>query len=191
VVQADDPENALDDTEDSSGTESSEDGHEFVFRDRPRSFPRRPLHPPPIVIHQLWDIFVQNVDPLSKVVHVPTLKPAFQKAASDSSRTIPRGFEALMFAIYGTAVMSLKDTECQARFAEGQKPLLLRYTRAAERALSRARFMGTTNLTVLQALVLHLLAVRDIYEPRALYSLTGVAIRAAQMVRKVYVTNYI
>jgi hypothetical protein len=118
-------------------------------------------------------------------------RPAFQKAASDTSGTIPRGLEALMFAIYGTAVMSLNDTECQARFAETQKLLLLRYTRAAERALSRARFMGTTNLTVLQALVLHLLAVRDIYEPRALYSLTGVAIRAAQMVREVHVrTTY-
>ena len=40
--------------------------------------------------------------------------------------------------------------------------------------------MGTISLVVLQALILHLLSVRDIYEPRAVWSLTGVAVRIAQ-----------
>ena len=40
--------------------------------------------------------------------------------------------------------------------------------------------MGTTSLIVLQALVVHLLSVRDIYEPRVIWSLTGVAVRIAQ-----------
>lgn len=40
--------------------------------------------------------------------------------------------------------------------------------------------MGTMSLVVLQALVLHLFSVRDIYEPRAVWSLTGVAVRIAQ-----------
>jgi len=129
----------------------------------------------------LWEIFVENVDPLSKVVHIPTLKPAFQKAVTDPSRTIPRSLEALMFAIYSTAIMSLRDEECKQRFSEPHRDLLSRYTRATEAALSRAKFMGTTNLAVLQALVLHLLAVRDLYEPRALYTLIGVAVRIAQV----------
>jgi hypothetical protein len=132
-------------------------------------------------MHQLFEIFVENVDPLSKVVHVPTLRPAFQKAATDTSKDLPRGFEALMFALYSTAIMSLGDDECHQRFSESHKILLTRYTRATEAALSRAKFMGTTSLTVLQALVLHILAVRDLYEPRALYTLTGVAVRIAQI----------
>jgi hypothetical protein len=141
----------------------------------------RPLHPPSEVVHQLWDIFVENVDPLTKVVHVPTLQPAFKKTLADLSGAVPRGFEALMFAIYSTAIMSLSDEECIQRFSEPHRSLLSRYTRATSVALSRARFMGTTSLVVLQALVLHLLAVRDIYEPRALYSLIGVAVRIAQV----------
>ncbi|KAF1836223.1 hypothetical protein BDW02DRAFT_249245 [Decorospora gaudefroyi] len=133
------------------------------------------------MIHQLWEIFVENVDPLSKVVHVPTLKPAFHKAVTGPRKDIPRNLEALMFAIYGTAIMSMGHDECQQRFSEPHHHLLLRYTRATEAALSRARFMGTTNLPVLQALCLHLLAIRDICEPRALYTLTGVAVRIAQV----------
>lgn len=87
----------------------------------------------------------------------------------------------LSTAIYSTAIMSLRGEECKQRFAEPQRTLLLRYTRATSMALSRAKFMGTTSLVVLQALVLHLLAIRDIYEPRALYTMTGVAVRIAQV----------
>lgn len=114
-----------------------------------------------------------------KVVHVPTLQPAIQKAVSNIG-AIPRSLEVLMFAIYGAAVMTLKDDDCKQAFSELRKTLLSRYISATEAALSRAKFMGTTNLVVLQALVLHLHSVRDIYEPRALWSLTGVAVRIAQ-----------
>lgn len=136
-------------------------------------------HPPPERIHQLWQIFIENVDPLTKVVHVPTLRPAIQKAASNIG-TIPRSFEALMFAIYGAAVMSLKSDECLHRLCEPRKTLLSRYVSATKTALTRAKFMATSSLVVLQALILHLHSVRDVYEPRAVWSLTGVAVRIAQ-----------
>jgi hypothetical protein len=85
-----------------------------------------------------------------------------------------------MFAIYSAAIMSLNDDECKHRFCKPRKILLSRYIIATKAALLRARFMETTSLVVLQTLVLHLLSVRDIYEPRAVWSLTGVAIRIAQ-----------
>jgi hypothetical protein len=122
---------------------------------------------------------MDNVDPLTKVVHVPTLQPAIQKAASNIEG-IPQSFEALLFAIYAAAVMSLNDDECKQRLCESRKMLLSRYMTATKVALSRARFMGTTSILLLQALVLHLVSVRDIYEPRAVWSLTGVALRIAQ-----------
>ncbi|KAF2830842.1 hypothetical protein CC86DRAFT_367496 [Ophiobolus disseminans] len=179
VEEAYDPAQTLDTSDASSDEDASDDGHGFVLTNQPKPN-HRPRHPRPENMHQLWDIFVENVDPLSKVVHVLTLKPAFQKAAADPSGTIPRSFEALMFAIYSTAIMSLNDDECRRRFSEPHQTLLSLYTHATAAALSRAKFMGTTSLVVLQALVLHLLAVRDIYEPRALYTLTGVAVRIAQ-----------
>lgn len=85
-----------------------------------------------------------------------------------------------MFAIYSAAVMSLGDDECRIRLGSPRKILLKRYTSATKTALSRAKFMSSTNIVVLQALTLHLLSVRDMYEPRAIWSLTGVAVRIAQ-----------
>lgn len=157
----------------------SEDEADFVFKSS-RNPNSRPSHPCADHINQLWKIFTENVDPLIKVVHVPSLQPAMQKAVTNL-QSIPRSFEALMFAIYGSAIMSLKDYECQRHFQLPRKVLLRRYATSTERALSRANFMGSTNLVVLQALVLHLFTVRDIYEPRVVWTLTGIAVRIAQV----------
>ena len=163
---------------DTSDLEASDDDFGFVLSSQSKSNTRS-RHPPPERIHQLWQIFVENVDPLTKVVHVPTLRPAIQEAASNIG-TIPRSFEALMFAIYSVAVMSLNDDECKQRLCKPRKTILSRYISATKAALLRAKFMGTISLVVLQALVLHLLSVQNIYEPRAVWSLTGVAVRIAQ-----------
>lgn len=158
--------------------DASDDDFDYVLNSQPNSG-RRSYHPSTERIHQLWQVFVENIDPLTKVVHVPTLRPAIQKAASNT-RTVPRSFEALMFSIYSAAVMSLKEDECKQKFGEPRKSLLSGYISATKAALSRAKFMGTTSLVVLQALILHIISVRDIYEPHALWSLTGVAVRIAQ-----------
>ena len=136
-------------------------------------------HPPVELIHRLWQTFIQNVNPLSKLVHVPTLQPAIEKATTNLDH-VPRGFEALMFAIYSVAVLSLKEDECEDLLGEARSILLHRYVAATKAALSRARFMSSTSIVVLQALMLHLLSIRDAYEPRAVWSLTGLVIRVGE-----------
>jgi len=137
------------------------------------------LHPPAELIHQLWQTFIDNVNPLTKLVHVPSLQPAIKKAIVNIEH-IPRGFEALMFAIYSMAVLSLTENDCKEILGETRAILLHRYVSATKAALSRARFMSSTSIVVLQALVLHIFSIRDVYEPRAVWGLTGVAIRVAE-----------
>lgn len=110
---------------------------------------------------------------------MPSLQPAIQKATTNIE-SVPRNFEALMFAIYAAAVMSLDDDECKRRLGGPRETLLSHYTSATKRALSRAKFMGTTSIVVLQALVLHIFSVRNLYGPRTVWTLTGVAIRIAE-----------
>ena len=112
-------------------------------------------------------------------MHVPSLQPAIEKAISNIE-SIPKGFEALMFAIYTMAVLSLTEDECKEKLGKARVVLLLRYVNATKAALLRAKFMSSTSVVVLQALVLHLLSIRDVYEPRAVWSLTGVVIRVAE-----------
>jgi hypothetical protein len=163
----------LDDSESSSDFNESEHEYDYVLSVRPKT--RQDLRfPPPETMHHLWEIFVENFDPLTKIVHVPTLRPAFEKAVNNTT-AIPRSFEALMFAIFSAAVLTLKkDDECQQKFGQTRQSVLAKYTAATEAALARAKFMATTSLVVLQALVIHLFAVRDKYEPRAVWTLTGI-----------------
>ncbi|KAI4950759.1 hypothetical protein J4E91_004644 [Alternaria rosae] len=173
-----DPDNDLEDSSDVSEEESTIDNSGFALvRSAHRS--GKPRHPPLECLYQLWEIFVSNVDPLTKVVHVPSLRPMIEKAAKNLG-FIPRTLEALMFAIYGSAIMSLSQEECEQRFAKSRDHLLSQYISATEAALSRARVMETSNLVVLQALVIHLITIREIYAPRATWTLTGVVVRIAQ-----------
>lgn len=138
----------------------------------------RSPHPTPELINRLWKTFCENVHPLTKVIHAPSLQLAIERAAINLER-IPRGFEALMFAIYSMAVVSLTGDECKDMLGQSRGVLLPRYVSATKAALSRARFMSTTSLVVLQAFVLHLFSIRDTHEPRAVWSLTGLAMRVA------------
>ncbi|PNP46538.1 hypothetical protein TGAMA5MH_01996 [Trichoderma gamsii] len=178
VEEFHDPEDALRrSSDDSSDSETLNDDFSFVLGGPPISRTKL-LHPPPQQIHELWRTFVENVDPLSKVVHIPTLEKAFHEAANEVD-TVSRSFEALMFAIYSAAVMSLSDVECEERLHEPRKSMRSRLMTATKAALSRANFMSTASLVVLQALVIHIISARDMYEPRALWTLTGVAVRVA------------
>ncbi|KAL7942879.1 mitogen-activated protein kinase [Trichoderma barbatum] len=178
VEEFHDPEDALRrSSDDSSDAETLNDDFSFVLSGPPISRTKL-LHPPPQQIHELWRTFVENVDPLSKVVHIPTLEKAFHEAANELD-TVSRSFEALMFAIYSAAVMSLSDVECEERLHEPRKSLRSRLMTATKAALSRANFMSTASLVVLQALVIYIISARDMHEPRALWTLTGVAVRVA------------
>lgn len=137
------------------------------------------LHPKKAYIHELWQIFRENVDPLLKIVHCPTLLPAVHKAADDIS-SVSKSLHALLFAIYSSAILSLQDEECQQKFNETRSALLSRYRMATKAALSQANFTGSANLALLQAFMLYLLSMREIYSSRTLWTLTGLALRIAE-----------
>ncbi|RMZ90189.1 hypothetical protein DV736_g2601, partial [Chaetothyriales sp. CBS 134916] len=170
--------------EDSSDYESGadrvdEDEDDFVLGLTPRLSGHRPRHPPVNQVLELWQIFRENVDPLVKLVHVPTLQTAIQEAACNLEKT-PRSLEALLFAIYSMAVKSLEDLDCEQRFCESRQVLLSRYIKATKVTLSRANLMGTSNLVVLQAFLFYILSIREVYNSRTLWTLTGVATRIAK-----------
>ena len=137
------------------------------------------LHPYPDQILALWQIYLRNVNPVMKLIHAPTIDKAIQHTASHSEK-VSKSVEALLFAIYSVAVMSMQDKDCEQRFGQPRKPLLSRYVRATKLALSRANLMGTSNIVVLQAFLLHLASVRDSYDSRTLWNMLGVAIRIAE-----------
>ncbi|KAK6854137.1 hypothetical protein PG995_009230 [Apiospora arundinis] len=137
------------------------------------------LHPEPIQIFRLWQIYLDNVDPLLKVTHTPTLQGRIVEAAS-KLKGIDPDLEALMFSIYSMAIISLGKEECKTMFGMAKTDLTTKYQFACQQALSNASFLRCKNRDCLTALFLYLLAVRDETMPSSLSSLLSVAIRIAE-----------
>ncbi|RGP64450.1 fungal specific transcription factor domain-containing [Fusarium longipes] len=136
-------------------------------------------YPSPVHSFQLWQVFISNVHPLTKILHGPSVQKdilaTFSEPAATTSST-----EALIFSIYLVAVVSLTDKECMSMFGQSRQELLAKYCNATEVALSKADFLRSTDLRILQAFTLHLLSLRHICDHDILWLLTGLATRMGQ-----------
>jgi len=93
-----------------------------------------------------------------RLVHEPSIYPYLPDVRIDT-KSIPENIEALLFAIYGAAVMSLADEECLERFGESKVVLGRKYLAATQHALSVAGVLRSSNVVLLQAFVLSIVSI--------------------------------
>ena len=136
------------------------DGSDFFFS-TPSSESITDLHPSPVQIFRLWQTFIDNVNPLVKIFHAPSIQQQVLEASGDLEN-VPKGMEALMFAIYATAIVSLSEVDCVSMFGEDKQVLLARYQNGSRQALSRAGLLRSSDMTILQAFVLYLVSLVSI-----------------------------
>lgn len=63
----------------------------------------------------MWQIYQENVDPLVKVLHIPTMDKLV-RASRNPESLVPQT-EALMFAMYFGALTSMDDEDVSIRRA--------------------------------------------------------------------------
>lgn len=170
-----------DDEEDVNSPDSSEPGQHqgFIFGLSSTSVDMRALHPTPEIAHQLWEAHKDSVEPLVKVLHIPTFEPTFNEAIAHPEK-VGKGLESLLFAIYYGAVTSKTPEECLQRWGEDRSSLLNRYRFALEQALARANFLYCDEIVILQAFVIFLILLRRNDDARKIWTMTGLVVRIAQ-----------
>ncbi|RYP62974.1 hypothetical protein DL771_009501 [Monosporascus sp. 5C6A] len=136
------------------------------------------LHPEPSQIFRLWQIYLDNVNPLLKATHTPSLQRSIVEATGNMSSIKP-ALEALMFSIYSIAISSLSIDSCQTIFGS-REDLSIRYQFGCQQALANCGYLRTSDRDCLTALYLYLVSVRLSGDYRSLCSMLGVAIRIAQ-----------
>lgn len=151
----------------------------FIFGYSSLKVDLKSLHPSPSQIFILWEVFKENVDPIVRILHRPTAKNILLDAAS-SVEKISKPAEALLFAIYFGAVVSLTEGQCRQLLDEDKAHLIKKYRFATEQALARADFLNSSSLMILQAFVFFLVFVRHMDDSRLVWSLGGLAIHLAQ-----------
>jgi hypothetical protein len=126
----------------------------------------RQFHPSPVQIFQLWQIFLENVQPLSRVIHVPSIQKQISTITENLDQ-IPRGLEALMFSIYLAPMNSISELECQSILKESKTIMHQIFTKATQQALADAEYLKSSSLVVLQSLTLYLVSNLNRYIPRS------------------------
>lgn len=137
------------------------------------------LHPAQKTARLLWEIYKENVDPLVKVLHIPTFEPGFLEAISNPEK-ITKSLEPLMFAIYYGAVTSMESEEVTSKCGEDRNTLLHRFRFGLEQGLARANFLFCDETVLLQAFIVFLVLLRRNDDARKIWTLTGLAVRIAQ-----------
>ncbi|KAI1334248.1 hypothetical protein F5Y15DRAFT_297528 [Xylariaceae sp. FL0016] len=138
------------------------------------------FHPQTIDILRIWQIYLDNVNPLLKVTHTPSLQGRIIEAAGEIQNIDPE-LEALMFSIYCVAIQSISAKECEELFTSfSQEDLLNRFQYGCQQALSNCSFLQTNDHDCLTALFLYLTSLTFDTHPRSLSCMFGTAIRIAQ-----------
>ncbi|PYH88487.1 Zn(II)2Cys6 transcription factor [Aspergillus ellipticus CBS 707.79] len=139
----------------------------------------RPYHPPLAQSVTLFEIFKENVAPMVRIFHMPTLIRSHWDAIA-SLGSLGRNTEALLFAIYYSAVISMSPEQCVSTLGVSKAQASETYLFAVEQALARADLLNTQSLTLLQAAVLFLFALRNEDDSRTVWSLTSLIFHIAQ-----------
>ncbi|KAK2839261.1 hypothetical protein FQN49_006316, partial [Arthroderma sp. PD_2] len=143
----------------------------------------------------LLDTFYSNVDPMTRLVHKPSLQRRFTQYVNEiyGTRTQAPGeeneilisgpaihtFKPLALAIFYSAINSLSAEDVQIRFAADKATLMARFQREVEHGLSKEGFLTTPRIEVLQAFVLLLTCQSREDDMSRTWTLLGLAIRIA------------
>lgn len=127
----------------------------LLFGSRRTAVDLSTLHPDPVQIFRLWQVYLDNVNPLLKVTHTPSLQARIIEAASNLADLNPT-LEALMFSIYCTAILSLIEQSCQTMFSSSKEELLMRYQFGCQQALLNCGFLRSSDRDCLTAFYLYL-----------------------------------
>ncbi|GAB1309903.1 All development altered-3 [Madurella fahalii] len=155
------------------------DHQSFILGYRSADVDLKSLHPLPSQIPFIWQVYQENVDPILKVIHVPSMSKVIKDLRHNMDNLTPP-MEALMFSIYYASITSLEEDEVKLNFNAEKSVLIQQYRFALEQALAKAEFLTKPDITVVQAFLLFLVLVRRHDDTRFVWSLTALVIRMSQ-----------
>ncbi|KAI9826474.1 MAG: hypothetical protein M1819_007367 [Sarea resinae] len=141
------------------------------------------FYPDPQLALRLWTVYVKSVDPVLKILHLPTAQSAVVATILDP-KSAGSATVALTFSIYFAAVTALgHDDKNEPIELPEEKPVLLkRYKMSLDRLLMVTDLMNRPEMTALQALAIYVTCLRAHEIGRSVWVLNGLAIRLAQSI---------
>lgn len=150
-----------------------------LFGFRALAYSLRSYHPTLPQAVNLFAVFTENVSPVIRLFHMPTLSKSYWDAIA-SLDSLDKNTEALLFAIYYSTTISLPNEQCLSLLGITRETATEKYRFCVEQALARADLLNTHSMVLLQASVLFLSALRNQDDSRTTWSLTALVFYVAQ-----------
>lgn len=115
--------------------------------------------PSPVQIFQLWQVYIDNVNPITNLLHVQTMQRMVLEAASCKPDDLPKQSLVLLSSIFLISVESLGDEECRHHMQASKHACVRRFFAMTKECLVGAEVMEVASTEVLQALVLYLVTL--------------------------------
>lgn len=106
---------------------------------------------------QLWQAFINNVDPVIRVLHLPTAQIAVFAAIEDLN-TAPADVGVLLFSIYFAACISLEANTVEDITGHNKTAALELFKKGLEQSLVCADFLESPSITALQGLAIYMVS---------------------------------
>ncbi|KAI0425544.1 fungal-specific transcription factor domain-containing protein [Xylaria sp. FL1042] len=139
----------------------------------------RDFYPSTELSMKLFQLFTENVLPLVRIFHTTSLIRLFWAAAATTD-PLDKETEALLFAIYYSAVISIDPVQCANVLGEPRPVVVERYRFATEQALARANLLNTQSTILLQAAILYVSVLRSDDGTRTVWSLIALICHVAR-----------
>lgn len=125
-------------------------------------------------INPLWQTYLSRVNPLTKIIHVPSLQPYFVAATTGGRDTIPKNVETLMYSIFLMAAVSMTPDECRELLGYSREEAIQQFSEGARLNLIRSSFLKWHGMTSLQALLIYVVREPSMFPHQPHLSLTYV-----------------
>jgi hypothetical protein len=162
-------EDEIDDTQ-SPIAEDSGSSPSFLLHD-PRGYDDLEVHYPTTVqALTLFNFYFANVDPVCKILHRPTVDTYLSNMDSlvdpSTRRFKYRSLEAVTFAAYFAAAISMSSQDCLTHLDEDKDALIARYKHQTEVSLVQADFLNSLEITTLQAFTIYIVSLSSYSCPK-------------------------
>ncbi|KAI3572368.1 fungal-specific transcription factor domain-containing protein [Fusarium oxysporum f. sp. albedinis] len=157
---------------------SHEDNTLFLLPNISTPYSIGSCQPDPVHIFRLWQIYLERVNPLTKIIHVPTLQPYVTEATTNPDN-IPQNYQCLLCAVSLMATVSLDEPECRELLGMPRGNLLQELVARTRHALLQFDLFSNDDMAVLQALVLFLISLQDHCDKQTAWIFSGTVLRIA------------
>ncbi|KAJ5714340.1 VrtR2 [Penicillium malachiteum] len=132
-------------------------------------------------VRQLCQIYLQNVDPIIKILHRPSLGKWMIQGERylDYPEEHP-AVNALASAVFYSAANSMTENQCQSIFHTSKSSFVMAYRGRCEVAVEKSGLLTTRDITTLKAFILYLTSRSSEDKSVAIWTLVALAVRIAK-----------